>query len=210
MKNQAAKTQARTVDAKRKVLNCATKLVAEGGFEAAQMAVISVASGVSIGSIYHHFGSKEGIFVELIRSADEATRDRFAALDLAGKSFDERLYQLIWATCLHVTCNSGLYHAMTARQNTAPEIWEPFLQLRADNEVLMQECLGPDLEAQGYRDVAMRIRMMHQAVIGILMHATTYKSGPIMQGDRDLVDQVYDLARNVVLGQFNTRKKAND
>ncbi|MEU0164005.1 TetR/AcrR family transcriptional regulator [Streptomyces iakyrus] len=55
-----------TGDTRTRVLTCAATLAAQGGFDALSVAALSAASGVSNGSIYHHFGSKEGVLAALL------------------------------------------------------------------------------------------------------------------------------------------------
>lgn len=65
-----------TGDTRTRVLTCAAALAAQGGFDALSVAALSASSGVSNGSIYHHFGSKEGVLaallVEIIESYQQA------------------------------------------------------------------------------------------------------------------------------------------
>ena len=59
---QAAKSEISTS----KVLDAALELFSTQGYGATSMRAISEASGLSVGNLYHHFGSKEAIFQNLI------------------------------------------------------------------------------------------------------------------------------------------------
>jgi AcrR family transcriptional regulator len=59
---QAAKSEVATT----KVLETALELFSTQGYGATSMRAISEASGLSVGNLYHHFGSKEAIFQRLI------------------------------------------------------------------------------------------------------------------------------------------------
>ena len=59
---QAAKSEAATA----KALEAALELFSKQGYGATSMRTISEASGLSVGHLYHHFGSKESIFQRLI------------------------------------------------------------------------------------------------------------------------------------------------
>lgn len=61
-KTQADKTDAST----RKVLKAALSLFSRQGYRATSMRQIARRSGLSVGNLYHHFGSKEAIFQRLI------------------------------------------------------------------------------------------------------------------------------------------------
>jgi AcrR family transcriptional regulator len=61
---QAAKSELATA----KALEAALDLFSTQGYGATSMRAISEASGLSVGNLYHHFGSKEAIFTRLINS----------------------------------------------------------------------------------------------------------------------------------------------
>ena len=56
-----------TIDKKQMVLETTLELIMEHGVQATSMAKVSKASGVAVGTIYHHFASKEAIITELYR-----------------------------------------------------------------------------------------------------------------------------------------------
>lgn len=56
----------RTELAVRRALESALKLFSRQGYGATSMRQISEASGLSVGNLYHHFGSKEAIFQRLL------------------------------------------------------------------------------------------------------------------------------------------------
>jgi AcrR family transcriptional regulator len=61
------KTQAQKSDAStRKVLNAALALFSRQGYRATSMRQLASRSGLSVGNLYHHFGTKETIFQRLI------------------------------------------------------------------------------------------------------------------------------------------------
>ncbi|NLT36264.1 MAG: TetR/AcrR family transcriptional regulator [Gaiellales bacterium] len=75
------------VDTKDRVLAAAVELFATRGFDATSIRDIAKAMGMSISSIYHYFGNKEGILVALIeRSSRKLMRelDRVLGLDMTA------------------------------------------------------------------------------------------------------------------------------
>lgn len=61
------KTQAQKSDAStRKVLNAALALFSRQGYRATSMRQLASRAGLSVGNLYHHFGTKETIFQRLI------------------------------------------------------------------------------------------------------------------------------------------------
>ncbi|HET6505649.1 MAG TPA: TetR/AcrR family transcriptional regulator [Baekduia sp.] len=58
-------------DTRTAVLDAAARLFDARGFAAVSIGELTAASGVSNGSIYHHFGSKEGVLAEVVAGALE-------------------------------------------------------------------------------------------------------------------------------------------
>jgi AcrR family transcriptional regulator len=69
-------------DARAALLDAAARLFDTRGFAAVSIADLTAASGVSNGSIYHHFGAKEGVLAALVVDALAGYQDGLvAALD---------------------------------------------------------------------------------------------------------------------------------
>ena len=77
---------ARTDATQQRILDAATEVFGAHGFTAATMADIVVASGASIGSIYHHFGGKKELFLAIFErmSADTYQRISEAGAQTSG------------------------------------------------------------------------------------------------------------------------------
>jgi len=72
-------------DRRRAVLEAALACFSEADVESVSIAQICARSGASVGSVYHHFGSKEAIVVALVADGLQAHLDALqAALDRAG------------------------------------------------------------------------------------------------------------------------------
>jgi AcrR family transcriptional regulator len=58
------------------VLAAARALFAERGFEGASVRAITDTAGANLGAVTYHFGSKESLYVEVLRTAISPLRDR--------------------------------------------------------------------------------------------------------------------------------------
>jgi AcrR family transcriptional regulator len=81
-------------DKKEKVLETATKLFAELGFEKTSMALICKEAKVSKGLVYHHFKSKESILIEIFTASTHKMIESNVIIDRTIEPKDE-LKQLI-------------------------------------------------------------------------------------------------------------------
>jgi AcrR family transcriptional regulator len=59
--------QGRSVETRKRILTASLRLFAARGFNATGVAEICSACGVSKGAFYHHFASKQTVFLELMR-----------------------------------------------------------------------------------------------------------------------------------------------
>ncbi len=67
MSESKTNLKTKTLDKKQQVMEATLNLIMENGVQATSMAKVSKASGVAVGTIYHHFSSKEAIITELYR-----------------------------------------------------------------------------------------------------------------------------------------------
>ncbi|HET6630435.1 MAG TPA: helix-turn-helix domain-containing protein, partial [Woeseiaceae bacterium] len=80
---QVAKAQARTRQQRERILNAARSCFVKHGFNAASMAKIAEAAGMSPGLIYRYFDSKNAIILAIIEQQLQDARADIAALDPA-------------------------------------------------------------------------------------------------------------------------------
>ena len=77
-------TEQLVVPTRERLLRAAQQLTEEGGYGAASVAAIAARAGVAAGTLYRHFDSKEGLFVELFRAVcsreEEVMREAAAAM----------------------------------------------------------------------------------------------------------------------------------
>ena len=86
-----ARRWAKTGATQRRILDAATDVFATRGFTAATMADVVAASGASVGSIYHHFGGKNELFLAIFERMATAVDERIeAAMRQAGEGAGPR------------------------------------------------------------------------------------------------------------------------
>ncbi|WP_394525578.1 TetR/AcrR family transcriptional regulator [Paenarthrobacter nicotinovorans] len=72
---------AKGVAKKNEILAVALRLVAEKGYTNATLREIAEEVGLTKNGLLHHFGSKEALFAEILRSRDELARELYANVD---------------------------------------------------------------------------------------------------------------------------------
>ncbi len=183
----------------RRVLDAARVLMSEDGFEAVQLAQISAESGVSTGSLYHHFGSKEGIITRMIDEFKNQALTDLEQLDLADAPFDDRLRRLLDLTCDQFRDNPEFYRSMAERVRAQPAIWAPLRELRRAFEDRLMVELAEGLKQRGIADPQMAIHRMMQTVLGVLTHSVLFGSGPVTTDMPRLEAEIYSIGRAILL-----------
>lgn len=76
------------------ILDVATQLFAERGYDGASMAELAERVGLRKASIFHHFGSKDALYAAVLARLVEEVASAIAASTLVPGSFEERLDSL--------------------------------------------------------------------------------------------------------------------
>lgn len=78
-------------DTTARILAAAEALFAEHGFEAVSMNAIAERAGVSKANIFHHFSSKQTLYIEVLRAACRDSAERLQSLSGDTEPFTARL-----------------------------------------------------------------------------------------------------------------------
>jgi len=73
------------------ILAAATDLFGEAGFDAASISAIAQRAETSKANVFHHFGSKEALYLAVMRNACNEFAEAFAELDEPGVELQARL-----------------------------------------------------------------------------------------------------------------------
>jgi len=84
------------------ILDAALRLFAERGFDGASMRQVSEAAGVSKANIYHHFESKEALYIAVLRSSVADTRELLKDLADPAERFEMRVARYARAHLAHI------------------------------------------------------------------------------------------------------------
>jgi TetR/AcrR family transcriptional regulator len=93
-----------------RILQMAESLFAEQGFDAVSMSAIAEAAGVSKANVFHHFSSKNALYLTVVRRACQDAHRHLDDLGAEGSPLPARLAQFTHAHLLNV-----LEHAPVTR-----------------------------------------------------------------------------------------------
>lgn len=77
------------------ILAAATDLFAESGFDGVSINSIAARAGTSKANVFHHFGSKDALYLETMRSACGTFEPVLDRLHKGERTFNERLRQFV-------------------------------------------------------------------------------------------------------------------
>jgi len=92
------------------IIDGAARLFSEHGFDGVSMRDVADAAGVSKANIYHHFASKQALYLAVLRSRAAATRALLEELSQPAESFAERTKRFMSAHLENI-----LEHSQTFR-----------------------------------------------------------------------------------------------
>lgn len=99
-------------------------LTAERGLDAVSVREVATAAGVSIGTVQHHFGTKDALLLAAFERVVRATRDRVAAVSTAGTKAARiaRVLGQLLPLDDHRTREARVYLAFAARAAATPAL----------------------------------------------------------------------------------------
>lgn len=97
-----------TSEGARAILEAAKRLFAENGFDAVSMHDIANQAGVSKANIFHHYGSKEALYLAVMRDVCGKTAELLQGFVADSGTFAERVHHFAQAHLRHLLDNAGV------------------------------------------------------------------------------------------------------
>ena len=109
------------------ILDAAVELFSRHGFDGVSMRTIAIQAGVSKSNIYHHFKSKEELYLAIMQSSAERFSDMVEALAEGKGSFDQRLRVFARSHLEHLFDNRMTVRLMLREVFGGEEKWRRIL-----------------------------------------------------------------------------------
>jgi TetR/AcrR family transcriptional regulator len=91
MNTASSSVPAGRADAVARILTAAGELFGDHGYDAVSMHAIAARAGVSKANIFHHFSSKESLYLAVLRNACQESAERLHELGAETERFERRL-----------------------------------------------------------------------------------------------------------------------
>lgn len=168
--------QHRSEETRTRILETANQLFSQNGYDATGVAEICEAAGVSKGAFYHHFPTKQGLFMTLMENWLSSLDGGFKLMLQQTENIPQALLQmadLVGSVFVSADVRLPIFLEFWTRANRDPVIWqatiEPYRRYQAYFSTLVQEGIAEgSLEPV---DAALASRALVYQAMGMLMHA---------------------------------------
>ncbi|WP_316816819.1 TetR/AcrR family transcriptional regulator [Pedobacter nyackensis] len=155
-------------DKKSSILEAAEKLFCERGYEATSTRHIAKEAGANMAMINYYFGSKEGVFMEIISKRIADFRLQLTIINQDNLSGMEKLLKVIEGYATRILSNHG-FHKMMHRELSLPHRPEMFFKIKnsmAENLKVIEEIANNGIADGSFRDVD--VRMLIATIMGTI------------------------------------------
>ena len=168
--------QHRSKETRNRILTAATELFAKTGYDATGVAEICHAAGVSKGSFYHHFPTKQAVFMELLNSYLNGIDTGFNRMRQEIHDVPQVILQMAELTgslFQSADIHLPIFLEFWTQANHDPQIWEatvaPFHRYQSYFAEMIQE--GIDEGSIQPVDPHQAARVLVSLAVGLLMES---------------------------------------
>jgi TetR/AcrR family transcriptional regulator len=133
---QAAPPPAARSSGEQAILDAAVRLFSKHGFDGVSMRAIAQEAGVSKSNIYHHFRSKEELYLAIMQASAARLSELVDTLAEGGGSFEERLRAFARAHMEHLFAHAMTVRLLLREVFTGGEKWQRLLIDRVVGDIV--------------------------------------------------------------------------
>jgi AcrR family transcriptional regulator len=112
---------AETAQRKRRLLEAATELAADGGYDAVQMRDVASRAGVALGTLYRHYASKDQLLLAALADQAATLRDRLEQRPPRGATPADRVADVLGRACRALERQPRVTAAMVTAMSAAAD-----------------------------------------------------------------------------------------
>ena len=157
------------VDKRQAILDAAEKLFCETGYEGTSTRQIAKESGANMAMINYYFGSKEGVFVEIMNERIAGFTSQLKIINEDKISALEKLHRVIEGYVNRILNNTA-FHKMMHRElslTQRPEMYDKIKDAMSHNMQIIDRIITDGIEDGSFNKVDVRM------VIGTIMGTIT-------------------------------------
>jgi AcrR family transcriptional regulator len=168
--------QHRSEETHNKILEAAARLFSKTGYDATSVAEICQAAGVSKGAFYHHFPTKQAVFMEILNSYLNGIESGFNLMRKEIHDVPQAILQMaemVGSIFQTADFHLPIFLEFWTQANHDPQIWEasiaPYHRYQSYFAEMIQE--GIDEGSLQSVDVQLAARVLVSLAVGMLMQS---------------------------------------
>lgn len=155
-------------DKRASILEAAEKLFSELGYEGASTRQIAKEAGANMAMINYYFGSKEGVFMEIMGQRVSDFKHQLKEINEMDATVMEKLLLVVERYASRILCNLT-FHKMMQRELSLPQRPEMFSTIKSamlENMLVIEGIIKEGIEEGTFRKVD--VRMLIATVMGTI------------------------------------------
>lgn len=168
MINFVAEMKMEKADKRVNILEAAEKLFSELGYEGASTRQIAKEAGANMAMINYYFGSKEGVFMEIMGQRVSDFKHQLKEIKEMDATVMEKLLLVVERYATRILCNLT-FHKMMQRELSLPQRPEMFSTIKSamlENMSVIEAIITEGIEEGTFRKVD--VRMLIATVMGTI------------------------------------------
>ncbi|MES2829059.1 MAG: TetR/AcrR family transcriptional regulator [Bacteroidota bacterium] len=160
-------------DKRSSILEAAEKLFSELGYEGASTRQIAKEAGANMAMINYYFGSKEGVFFEIMSMRIKDFAEQLTHISKTDAPVMEKLLIVVERYANRILCNHT-FHKMMQRELSLPQRPEMFTTLKnamMANMLIIEDIINAGIAEGSFRKVD--VRMLIASVMGTISAVAT-------------------------------------
>lgn len=156
------------IDKRTSILEAAEKLFSELGYEGASTRQIAKESGANMAMINYYFGSKEGVFMEIMTKRIEDFKEHLNNISRGSGTGMDKLLKVVEGYAKRILCNHA-FHKMMHRELSLPQRPEMFSNIEnamAENQLVIERIVNDGIADGSFRQID--VRMMILTLMGTI------------------------------------------
>jgi TetR/AcrR family transcriptional regulator, cholesterol catabolism regulator len=145
-RTRAAETAAR----KRRLLDAATALAAEGGYDAVQMRDVAARAEVALGTLYRHYSSKDQLLLAALAQQASTLRERLDARPPRGATAADRVADVLQRASRALERQPRVIQAMLAAMSSCDDAG---VQVKHDINATLRAIIADAIDGEQLPDL---------------------------------------------------------
>lgn len=173
-------------DKKSEILRAAEMLFAEFGFEGTSTRQIAKESGANMAMINYYFGSKEGVFLEIMEDRISGFKSQLNLIDEEKISAKAKLRKVVEVYANRIFSNV-CFHKMMHRemlQTQRPEMFTKIKDAMLQNLAVIESIINKGIEGGDFRKID--VRMLIVSIMGTINMVATSPTKVVLNPDFDI------------------------